>query len=71
MKKIITLIALSFILTGLYAQKDGVAPLAKGDKQLNFGTGFTDNGIPVYVSMDFALHKDVTLTPEVHVKFDD
>ena len=71
MKKITLLITLSFAVTMLLAQNRGVAPLAKGDKQLNFGTGFSNNGIPVYVSMDFALHKDVTLTPEVHVKFDD
>lgn len=71
MKKIITLIALTFILSGLNAQGDGVAPLAKGERQLNFGTGFTNGGIPLYVSLDFAVHKDVTVTPEVHMRFDD
>ena len=71
MKKILFLIVMSFILTGLNAQGDGAAPLAKGGKQLNFGTGFSDNGIPVYVSLDFAVHKDVTVTPVVNVKFDD
>jgi len=70
MKKIITLMTLAFMLTALNAQKNGVAPLAKGDKQFNFGTGFTNHGIPVYASIDFGLHKDVTLTPEVHAKFD-
>ncbi len=71
MRKFTLLFILTFLFVGLNAQKNGVAPLAKGDKQLNFGTGFTNNGIPVFVSMDFALHKDITLTPEVHVKFDD
>ena len=71
MKKTVLFTLLLLITAGLFAQKGGVAPLAKGDKQLNFGTGFTNYGLPVYVSMDFAVHKDVTITPEVHVKFDD
>ena len=71
MKKLILLLSLAFILTNLDAQNGGVAPLAKGEKQLNFGTGFTNGGIPVYASMDFAVHKDVTVTPEVHMKIDD
>ena len=71
MKKISILFTIFLISGVVFAQNRGVAPLAKGEKQLNFGTGFSNNGIPVYVSMDFALHKDVTLTPEVHIKFDD
>lgn len=71
MRKFTILLSLTLMMTGLMAQNGGVAPLAKGEKQLNFGTGITGNGIPVYVSMDFAIHKDITLTPEVHVKFDD
>jgi hypothetical protein len=49
MKKITLLIALSLSVTILLAQNRGVAPLAKGEKQLNFGAGFSSNGIPVYV----------------------
>jgi outer membrane immunogenic protein len=71
MKRTILYLLMTFFAIGTFAQAGGVAPLAKGDKQLNFGTGFSNNGIPIYVSMDFALHKDITLTPEVHVKFDD
>ena len=71
MKKILLLLSLTLILTSLDAQNGGVAPLAKGDKQLNFGTGFSNGGIPVFVSMDFAVHKDVTVTPEVHAKIGD
>ena len=52
------------------AQKDGEAPLAKGDLQLNFGTGFTNWGLPVYVGLDIALHKDVTIEPEVQFNLD-
>ena len=69
MKKLI-LLFVGLLFTGLvYSQKNGVAPLAKGENQLNFGTGFTGNGIPAYVSYDFAIHKDVTITPQVGVKF--
>lgn len=71
MKKVLLLVLISFATTFLMAQKGGVAPLAKGGKQLNFGTGFSDNGIPVYVSMDFAIHKDITITPVVNMKIDD
>lgn len=71
MKKTLLFTMLLLFTAGLFAQKGGVAPLAKGDKQLNFGAGFSSNGLPVYVSMDFAVHKDVTITPQVNVKFDD
>ncbi len=71
MKKIVLIVLVSLASAGLMAQKGGVAPLAKGQKQLNFGSGFSGNGIPVYVSMDFAIHKDITITPVVNVKIDD
>lgn len=68
-KTLLFLIALVFA-AGTYAQ-NGTAPLAKGDKQLNFGLGFSGNGLPVFVSFDFAVHRNVTITPEVRVVFDD
>lgn len=71
MKKFILLVAFSVVFAGLMAQGGGTAPLTKGEKQLNFGTGFSGNGIPVYASVDFAIHKDITISPEVHVKIDD
>lgn len=71
MKKIILLLTLAFTLTALNAQNGGVAPLAKGDKQLNFGTGFTNWGLPVYGSIDFAVHKDVTVSPGINMKIGD
>jgi outer membrane immunogenic protein len=68
MKKLLLLaILISLVFSG-YARKHGVAPLAKGKLQLNFGTGFTNYGLPAYASLDIALHKDITLTPEVNVK---
>ncbi len=67
MKKFTLLVILAFLMSATYAQRDGVAPLAKGELQLNFGTGFSNHGLPVYVSLDIALHKDITLTPEIHM----
>ena len=69
MKRIIALIVTLISVIGLYAQGGGTAPLEKGQLQLNFGAGVVNTGIPTYVSLDIALHKDVTLTPEVHVRF--
>jgi len=69
MKKLTLLIVSCMISAWAFSQGGGVAPLAKGELQLNFGAGIGDAGIPAYVSLDIALHKDVTLTPEVHVRF--
>lgn len=71
LRKILLFVFTLMLVTGTYAQKNGVAPLAKGEQQLNFGLGFNDYGFPIYVSYDFAVHKDVTVTPQVNVTFDD
>ena len=68
MKKFTLLLAFSFFTVVLFAQNRGVAPLAKGGKQINFGAGISKKGIPAFFSVDFALHKDVTLTPEAHIR---
>ncbi len=70
-KLLLALLILTGSMEYVSAQNGGTAPLAKGGNQLNFGLGFSDNGLPVYLSFDFAVHKDVTLTPEVHVRFVD
>jgi hypothetical protein len=56
---------------GLMAQgqSHGVAPLAKGDMQLNFGTGFCNYGVPIYGTFDYAVHKDVTLGGTFNLNF--
>lgn len=41
------------------------APLAKGQKQLNFGLGLNSWSTPAYITLDFAVHKDITLSPGV------
>lgn len=69
MKRLLLLVTLSVFCTGIFAQGGGVAPLMKGDKQINFGVGFSTHGVPVYFDLDFAIHKDITLTPELHAVF--
>ena len=66
MKKISLTIAMVVIATAIFAQS---APLSKGDKQLNFGLGFSDHGLPVYVGVDFAVHDDWTVGPVLRVNF--
>ena len=70
MKKITLFIGLLFLTSFVIAQ-DGAAPLSKGQRQLNFGLGFSSNGLPVYVGMDFAFHNDWTAAPVVKLVFDD
>ncbi len=41
------------------------SPIGKGGKQLNFGVGLYSGAIPVYVGMDFGVHPDITLGPQV------
>ena len=67
MRKFLLITMLSLLMTGLYAQGGGTAPLAKGEKQINFGLGFSNHGLPIYGSFDIALHKDVTLTPAINL----
>jgi len=70
MKRIKLLVALFFIAGTMMAQS-GAAPLSKGGRQLNFGLGFSSNGLPTYVGMDFAFHNDWTAGPVVKLVFDD
>ena len=59
MKKLTLLLAVIAISTMTFAQ--GAAPLSKGGRQLNFGLGFNDGGIPLYIGMDWAVHNDITV----------
>ena len=37
------------------------SPLGKGRQQLNAGVGFSGWGVPLYVGLDFGVHRDFTL----------
>jgi hypothetical protein len=61
MRKFTFIALMIFSSIGLFAQNHGVAPLAKGDMQLNFTTGYTRLGMPMVATFDYAVHKDVTI----------
>lgn len=72
MKK--TLLLVSFMIISFFAfsqeantmsGQTGQAPLAKGQKQINFGLGLDTDGLPVYVQFDFAIARNVTVSPMV------
>ena len=46
---------------GLKAQ----CPINKGQAQLNAGLGLSSWGIPVYLGLDYGVHKDVTIGAEL------
>ena len=62
MKKLILLVTLALILLSGNAYSQ--SPLPVGRTQLNFGLGFSDWGIPLYIGLDYSIHKDITLGGE-------
>ena len=69
-----TLFLVSFLLISIltFAQEAdtisnqvGKAPLNKGEKQINFGLGLNTDGLPVYAQLDFAVSRDITVSPMV------
>ncbi|MBI1837853.1 MAG: hypothetical protein HYR91_11380 [Flavobacteriia bacterium] len=40
-------------------------PIAEGQAQLNAGVGLSSWGIPVYVGLDYGVHKDITIGGEL------
>ena len=57
-RKIFFLVSVSILVfCNSYAQ----SPIGEGGKQLNFGVGLNDVGLPVYVGMDFGIHPDITV----------
>jgi len=59
-RKIMTLAAIAFSSLA-FAQ----SPLGKSGKQLNVGFGTSSWGLPVYVGVDFGVHPDITVGPEI------
>ena len=68
MKKIIMLLFVTIFSVTVSAQ--GAPPLSVGEKQLNFGIGQSDAGIPGYISLDFAVMPDITVAPVAKVYID-
>lgn len=59
----IPVICLVLLSTVTYALAQ--APLEKGGKQLNAGFGFSNWGVPIYAGLDFGVHPDITIGPQV------
>lgn len=60
--KLITLAITALILsTSAFAQ----SPIGKGGKQINFGVGLYSSSVPVYFGMDFGVHEDITVGPQL------
>ncbi len=59
--KRITIVLAALMFSGLIFAQDGKAPLSKGEMQLNFGLGFSIDGLPVYGGIDVAVHDDITV----------
>ncbi|MBL3654598.1 hypothetical protein [Fulvivirga sediminis] len=67
MKKVLRstiLIALVFFGFNLKTNAQGFEP-GQGFRQVNFGLGFSDWGVPVYAGMDFGVSDKVTIGPRV------
>jgi hypothetical protein len=63
MKKIYLMLSILLITAASYAQTP--VQTFKGQRQLNLGVGLSNWGIPVYLGLDFGIHKDLTLGAEV------
>lgn len=62
MKKVI--VVCSFLISSL-TYLNAQAPLGKGGKQFNAGLGFSSWGVPIYAGLDFGVHPDITIGPQV------
>ena len=66
MKKINLLVLVCLITMGAFAQ----GSLEKGAWQLNAGFGTSGWGVPVYVGLDYGIHRDITLGGELSYRSD-
>jgi hypothetical protein len=61
MKKIFLILFILSAATALFAQ----SPIDKGQTQFNAGVGLSSWGIPVYLGLDYGVHKDITVGGEL------
>lgn len=61
MKRILILTALCLTSAVIFAQN----PLQKGEKYLNAGIGLGSFGTPIYLGLEFGIHKDISLAADV------
>lgn len=72
MKKTLLLVSFLVLSTCAFSQvadtvsgQTGRAPLTRGEEQINFGLGLNTDGLPVYAQFDFAVARNVTVSPMV------
>ncbi|MCB5262416.1 MAG: porin family protein [Candidatus Cloacimonetes bacterium] len=61
MKKTLLTVVLFIAVVAIFAQN----PVAKSQAQINAGVGLSSWGIPVYLGLDYGIHKDVTMGAEL------
>jgi outer membrane immunogenic protein len=61
MKKLLALLLFVSLVSTAMAQY----PLPTGRTQINLGVGLSNWGIPVYVGLDYGIHKDISLGAEL------
>lgn len=61
MKRILLLLAFTSALSSGFAQ----SPIGDGGKQVNFGVGLYSRSLPLYLGMDFGIHPDITIGPQI------
>lgn len=59
------LLLLTIALVGFTFYSHAQSPIGVGAKQLNAGFGFSNWGVPVYAGLDFGVHPDITIGPQV------
>jgi outer membrane immunogenic protein len=64
MKQLFLIIAFFCVIGVSHAQ----SPLPLGKSQLNFGVGFSGYGVPLYLGLDYSVHKDITLGGELSLR---
>jgi outer membrane immunogenic protein len=60
MRKTVLTIVLLIAATAMFAQ----SPIDKGQAQFNAGVGLSSWGVPVYLGLDYGVHKDITIGGE-------
>lgn len=56
---------LTIILTLFVGSAFSQSPVQKGRSQLNAGVGLSSWGVPVYLGLDYGVHKDITIGGEL------
>jgi outer membrane immunogenic protein len=64
MKKLVFVASFMFLVSGVFAQY----ALPKGGKQLNAGLGLYSSALPLYVGLDYGVHKDISVGGELSIR---